>query len=161
VRPRPLSDRVGETRADRVLEDVAARGEQVALPVDRSGGEAVGEQVAEAPVALVEGLRVAALEALDAAGELRLGAVEDEVVVRRHQAERVHRPVEALGAGSDVGEEEAPVVVVAEDRAAVDAARHHVEVPVRQRGSRHPRHRPIKPRPSPAVSPCGRPGALS
>jgi hypothetical protein len=116
--------------------------------------------VAEAAMPLVEGLRVAALEALDAAGELGLGAVKDEVVVRRHQAERVHRPAKALGARADVGEEEAPVVVVTEDRAAVDPARHHVEVPVRKRGSRHPRHALIKPRRPPTVSPCGRLGAL-
>jgi hypothetical protein len=140
VRPRPLSDGVGETGAHGVLHDITAGGEQVALPVDRLRGEAVGEQMAEATVALVEGLRVAALEALDAAGQLGLGAVEDEVVVRRHQAERVHRPAEAFRAGADVCEEEAPVVVVAEDRAAVHAARHHVEVPVRKRGSRHARH---------------------
>ena len=140
VRPGPLADRVGQTGAHGVLDHVAAGGEQVALPVDRSGGEAVGEQVAEAAVALVERLPVAALEALDAARELGLRAVEDEVVVRRHQAERVHRPAEALDAGADVGEEEAPVVVVAEDRAAVHSARHHVEVPVRKRGSQHPRH---------------------
>jgi hypothetical protein len=140
MRPGPLSDGVGETGAHGVLDHVAAGGEQVALPIDRSRGEAVGEQVPEAAVALVERLRVAALETLDAARQLRLSAVEDEVVVRRHQAERVHRPAEALGAGADVREEEAPVVVVAEDRAAVHAARHHVEVPVRKRGSRHPRH---------------------
>jgi hypothetical protein len=140
VRPGPLSDGVGKTGPHGVLHDVTARGEQVALPVDRSRGEAVGEQVAEATVALVERLRVAALEALDAARQLGLGAVEDQVVVRRHQAERMHRPAEALGAGADVCEEEPPVVVVAEDRAPVHAARHHVEVPVRKRGSRHPRH---------------------
>jgi hypothetical protein len=140
MRPRPLSDGIGEAGADGVLDDVTTGGEQVALPVDRSRGEASCEQVAEAAVALVEGLRVAALEALDAAGQLGLGAVQHEVVVRRHQAERVHRPAEALDAGPDVGEEEPPVVVVAKDRAAVHAARHHVEVAVRKRGSRHPRH---------------------
>jgi hypothetical protein len=155
VRPRPLADGVGETGADWVLDDVTAGGEQVALPVDGSRGEAVGEQVAEAAVPLVERLRVAALEPLDAAGELGLRAVEDEVVVRRHQAERVHRPAIALGARVDVGEEEAPVVVVAEDRAAVDPARHHVEVPVRKRGSWHPRHAAHETAPAARRQPLG------
>jgi hypothetical protein len=140
VRPRPVSDLGGEPRAHRVLDDVAAGGDEVALTVDRPRREAVGEEVPEASVPLVERLRVAALEALDAARELGLRAVEDEVVVRRHQAQRVHRPAEPFGARVDVGEEEAPVVVVAEDRAAVDAARHDVEVAVRKRGSRDARH---------------------
>jgi hypothetical protein len=140
VRPRPVADGRRDAGAHGVLDHVAAGGDQVALTVDRPRREAVGEEVPEASVALVERLRVAPLEALDAARELGLGAVEDEVVVRRHQAERVHRPAVALGAAVDVGEEEAPVVVVPEDRAAVDAACHHVEVPVRQRSSRHPRH---------------------
>jgi hypothetical protein len=58
--------------------------------------------------------------------------VEDDVVVRGHQAERVDRPAVALGAEADAGEEQPPVVVVAEDRAPVHAARDDVEVAVRK-----------------------------
>jgi hypothetical protein len=61
--------------------------------------------VSEAPVALVERLRVAALETLEAARELGLGAVQDEVVVRRHEAERVQRPAVSLDAHPHVGQE--------------------------------------------------------
>jgi len=122
VRPRPVLDRVAEPGADGVLDDVLAGGAQVALTLDRPRGEAVGEQVSVAPVALVERLRVTALQTLDATRELRPGAVEDEVVVRRHEGEGVERPAVALGARPQVGQERAAVGVVAEDRAAVHAA---------------------------------------
>jgi hypothetical protein len=144
VCPRPVAHRRADPRAHRVLDDVAAGGVEVVLAVDRAGGEAVGEQVAEAPVALVELLGVAAEEPLQTARELRLGAVEDQVIVRRHETERVQLPAEALDAGLQEDEEPAPVVVVAEDRAAVDAARHDVEVAVRKRGPRHASHASIK-----------------
>jgi hypothetical protein len=140
MRPGPLADGVAEAGADGVLDDVAARRVQVALALDRPRREPVREQMPETSVPLVERLRVAALEALDAAREVGPGAAEDEVVVRRHQAEGVERPAVALRAGVDVGQERAPVVVVAEDRAAVHAPGHHVEVAVRKRGSRHARH---------------------
>jgi hypothetical protein len=96
--------------------------------------------VAEALVPLVERLRVVALQALESSRELRLGAVQDEVEVRRHQAERVHRPPVPLGTHPQGGEERAPVVVVPEDRAPVHAARDDVEVPVREAGAKDARH---------------------
>jgi hypothetical protein len=144
VRPRPVADRWAEPRAHRILDDVAAGRVEVVLAVDGAGGEAVGEQVAEPAVALVELLRVATEQPLQAARELWLGAVEDEVVVRRHQTERVDGPAEAFDAGPQEDEEPAPVVVVAEDRAAVDAAGRDVEVAVGKRGARHARHASIK-----------------
>jgi hypothetical protein len=96
--------------------------------------------VAEAHVPRVERLRVAALQALEPAGEVGLGAVQDEVVVRRHQAQRVHRPPVPLGTHPQVGEERAPVVVVTEDCAPVDPARDDVEVPVGETGAKNARH---------------------
>jgi hypothetical protein len=105
VRPPPLVDRVAESRADGVLDDVAAYGVQVALVLDCPRREAVCKEVSEAPVPLVEGLRVAALETLEAARELGLGAVQDEVVVRGHEAERVQRPAVSLDARPHVGQE--------------------------------------------------------
>jgi hypothetical protein len=96
--------------------------------------------VAEALVPLVERLRVAALQALEPSRELGLGAVQDEVEVRGHQTERVHRPSVPLGAHPQVGEERAPVVVVPEDRAPVHAAREDVEVPVGEAGAKDARH---------------------
>jgi hypothetical protein len=132
VRPPPLPDRLREPGADGVLDDVSARRSQIALAVDCASGEAAGEERAEALVALVEGLAVVAQEPLEAARELGLRAVEHEVVMRRHQAERVQCPAVALGAETKSPEEGASVVVVAEDRAPVDAARGDVEIAVRE-----------------------------
>jgi hypothetical protein len=140
VRPRPVADRVAETGANGVLDDVAAGRAQVALSLDRTRGEAVGEEVPEAPVPPVERLRVPALQALEPARELRPGGVEDEVVVRRHETERVNRPPVVLGARQDVGEERASIVVIPEDRASVDATRGDVEVAVRKARSQNARH---------------------
>jgi hypothetical protein len=82
---------------------------------------------------LVEPLRVASVQTLEPAGQVRLRALEDDVVVRRHQAERVHRPPVALDAELQKPEERAPVVVVAEDRDSVDPPREDVEEAVGER----------------------------
>jgi hypothetical protein len=86
--------------------------------------------VSETAVAFVELLRVAAVQLLEPVRQLLPRRVEDEVVVRGHEAEGVDRPVEPLDASPEVREELTSVGVVAEDVAAGDAARDHVEVPV-------------------------------
>ncbi|MGH3109981.1 MAG: hypothetical protein ACRDQT_03565, partial [Gaiellaceae bacterium] len=91
-------------------------------------------------MAFVEGLCVAAEQPLQPARQLGLRCVKDEVVVGRHQAERVNSPAVALEAEEDLREKRAAIRIVAEDRAAVDAARHDVEVPVGQRRSKDARH---------------------
>ncbi|MDQ3379429.1 MAG: hypothetical protein M3546_03780 [Actinomycetota bacterium] len=50
--------------------------------------------------------------------------------MRRHQAERLDDPVVTLDADADMCEEHPPVCIVPDDGAAVDPARHHMEVPV-------------------------------
>ena len=83
-------------------------------------------------MALVELLRISAVQALHAAGECVASGVEDEVIVRRHQAERLHRPVEAFDGTAEMAEELTAILVVAVDVAAACAAGEHVEVPVGQ-----------------------------
>jgi hypothetical protein len=83
-------------------------------------------------MSVVERLRVPAFQQLEAAGQLGLRGVEDEVEVCRHEAERVHRPPVPLDAPRYELEEVTTILVVAEDRAAVDATREDVEVPVGQ-----------------------------
>ena len=94
----------------------------------------------EPVVSLVELLRVASVEELHATGERGACCAEDEVVVRRHQAERVHRPVEALDAAAEVRQEVQAVGVVEVDVAGSDAAPVDVEVAVRERGSKDAGH---------------------
>ena len=78
-------------------------------------------------MSLVERLRMPPFQELEAAGQVRLGALEDEVEVRRHEAERVDRPPIPLHAPGHEAEKVATILVVTEDRAAVDASREHVE----------------------------------
>jgi len=119
VCPGPVSDRVANPRAYGVLDDVAARRAEVVLAFDRPGGEAACEERPETPVTLVEGLCVAAERPLQPARQLGLRGVKDEVVVGRHQAERVNSPAVALDAEEDLREKRAAISVVAEHRAPV------------------------------------------
>jgi len=114
--------------------------EEVVLVFDDPGREAVGEQVSETAVAFVELLRVAAVQQLEPAREPLPRRVEDEVVVRRHEAEGVDRPVEPVDAAPEVREEVTAVGVVLEDGAARGAARDHMEVPVGERRAENASH---------------------
>jgi hypothetical protein len=114
--------------------------EEVVLVFDHPGCEAVGEQVSEPPVAFVELLCVAAVQEAESPRERVPRGVEDEVVVGGHEAEGVDRPVEPLDASPEMREELAAVGVVSEDRAAVDAARDRVEVPVGEQHAWQARH---------------------
>ena len=126
------------------------------LSFDDPRGEAVGEEVAEPEVPLVEQLRVATVQLLDSARELDSRGVEHEVVVRRHQAKRVDGPVVALDACPHVDEEHPPVGVVSDDGAAVNAAGDHMEITVWKCGSKHPRHSSgMKASPRLHSYPCG------
>ena len=119
--PAVLGDRCRHACPDRVLADVVDDGGQVGVAVEDACGEAIAEEVAGADVTLVEALCVEAVEAAEAVRQLPARARKDEVVVARHQAERDHVPPLLSCDVREEGEEGAPVVVVAEDRAPVDA----------------------------------------
>jgi hypothetical protein len=98
----------------------------VLLGLDHPRGEAVAEEVARAVVAAVEGLRVDAVQPLEAVREAPELRLHDEVVVVRHQAERVDSPPVTADDVSQEAEEEPALVVVEIDRAARDASRRDV-----------------------------------
>ncbi len=81
-------------------------------------------------MARVEPLRVAAVEALHAGGELGDGCVHDQVVVRAQYAEREDGPAEVVDVVKQKMEEAAAVEVVAERRRGIHAARPDMEEPV-------------------------------
>jgi hypothetical protein len=116
--------------------------------------EAVTPEVAAAGVLRVEVLGVDAVDAVEGARELIAQALDDEVVVVRHQAESVDVETEALDCLPELGEEAAAVVAVEVDRAASDAARGRVpDAVVGKRGARQPGHaRKLEPE-TPAKSP--------
>jgi hypothetical protein len=113
---------------------------EVVLVLDDAAGEPVGEQVPESAVSPVELLGVAAVQELHPAREGVAAGVEDEVVVRRHQAERVHLPPEAIDAAAEVRQEVAAVGRVEEDVAAGGSARVDVEVAVGERRAENAGH---------------------
>jgi hypothetical protein len=142
---------------DGVLEDVVDGGGQVDVAVEDACGEAIAEEVAGADVALVEALCVEAVEAAEAVRQLPARAREDEVVVVRHQAERDDVPPLLSCDVRQEGEEGAPVVVVTEDRAPVDALDRDVVDAVGEVTSRDARHDSTLGREQVA---CHRPGTL-
>jgi hypothetical protein len=88
----------------------------VLLVLDDARREAIAEHVAVTAVAVVVGARVALVEAFHAGGEIRLRPVEDEVVVRAHEAKGVHLPGEPFDDVEQDEEEGAVVLGVAEEQ---------------------------------------------
>jgi tRNA nucleotidyltransferase/poly(A) polymerase len=91
-------------------------------------------------VAKVEALGVDAVQHVHACGQVCLGRLDDEVVVRAHQAEGVAAPRIALDDVREEYEEQATIVVVPEDHRARHASRDDVEEPVRQISSKAASH---------------------
>jgi hypothetical protein len=114
---------VGETCADGVLEHVLDRGREVAVAFDDPRREAVAEEVAPALVPAVERLGVRAVQALEAVRQAPELGLDDEVVVVRHQRERMDAPVVPLDLACEEAQEAAVVVYVSEGRGARDASR--------------------------------------
>jgi hypothetical protein len=100
---------VAEARDDRVGEDVGDRGLVLLLRLDHPRVEAGAEQVAVARrVQLVEALGVDAVQPLHPVGEVGAGAVDDQVVVRSHEAVGVAVPAVAVDRlGQELEEEDA------------------------------------------------------
>ena len=105
--------------------------------------EAVTPEVAAADVLRVEVLGVDTVDAVKRTREVIAEALDDEVVVVRHQAESVDVQAEPLDCLPELGEEAAAVVAVEVDRAAFDAARGRVpDAVVGKRRARQPCHAP-------------------
>jgi hypothetical protein len=99
----------------------------VVVVADDPGGEPRSEHMAVAVMAPVEALGVDAVQVLHPRGQSLGGRLEDEVVVRAHQAERMAIPPVAPDDEPEQPEEPEAVVVVDEDQASKHAARGHVE----------------------------------
>jgi hypothetical protein len=104
---------------DGVVEDVLERPLVLLLGLDLLRPEALAEDVVFAPVALVEGAGVFAVQVAHSLGEVRERRLEDEVVVVAEQAARVEPPAVAPADAFQDVEEDAAVVVVGEDRRVV------------------------------------------
>jgi hypothetical protein len=139
--PRPLLGPRAEARPDRVVEDVVECRGEVFVAVDDAGVVAIAEQVTPAFVAPVEPQGVDTVQAVEPARHRVDCRLEDEVVVRRHQAVRVELPLEAVDALPEERQEARAVEAVAEDRPVVDADGRDVEHAVGQLRTEDARHR--------------------
>jgi hypothetical protein len=111
---------------DRVLEDVLQRRFEVLVALDRLRVETLAEDVVAPPVDGVERMGVLAVEVAHPVGEVRLGRLDDEVVMRAEQAARVEAPAVAAHDAAQLVQEGAAVVVVQEAEPFVVAARRDV-----------------------------------
>jgi hypothetical protein len=93
------------------------------LGLDEARGEALPENVVAAAVEGVEGAGVLAVEVAHALREVRLGRLDEEVVVVAEQAAGVEAPSIPADHAAQLVEEDAAVVVVEEAELLVVAAR--------------------------------------
>jgi hypothetical protein len=138
---------VAEPGGHGVGEDVGDGCLEVLVGVEHAGAEAGAEEVAVAGVAAVEALRVRAVQPLHAVGEVGSRRVDDEVVVRVHEAEGVTAPAVALDRLGQQLEEEDAVGLVLEQTLREDGMCGDVEEPVGQQSPEHARHRQPRLRP--------------
>lgn len=96
--------------------------------------------MSRAVVAEVEALGVDAVQHVHARGQVGLGRLDDEVVVRAHEAEGVAVPGKALDDVCEESEEPAPILVVQEDHRPRYPPRDDVEVAVRQGSPKQASH---------------------
>jgi hypothetical protein len=111
---------------DRVVDDVVQGLLVLLLRFDHLGPVPAAEDVVLAPMALVEGAGVAAVEVAHALVEVRRRCLDDEVVVVAEQALRVHPPAVAAHDPAEQVEEDDAVVAVDDDRRVIVPPRHDV-----------------------------------
>jgi hypothetical protein len=138
--PGPVFGSVDESRADGVVENVGDRVFVVLLVVDHPRGEARTEERSLATEAGVVLARVVTLEPLDGRRESLHRAVDDGVVVRRHQAVGVETERPTSEALRQEGQESTEVLCVAEELRRMNRVAGEVEVAVGQVAAKNPRH---------------------
>jgi hypothetical protein len=128
----------------------------VLVVADLPEREAVTPEVTTARVLRVEVLGVDAVDAVERSRELIAQALNNEVVVVRHQAESVNVEAEPFDCLPELGEETAAVVAVEVDGAAFDAARRRVpDAVIGKRRARQPWHAEKLKAEMPSETPCG------
>ena len=115
ARPRIVLCRGAHACPDRVQDDVAGQLEEVRFALDEDSLEAPLEHVADPIVPAVESLRVLPVQAPHASGQVRLGGLDEQVEVVRHQAVAVAVPVVGVDDLAQPVEEGVPIPVVEED----------------------------------------------
>jgi hypothetical protein len=138
--PGPVLGSIDEASAHRVVEDVGDRRLEVILVLDHPGGEALPQQRASPFVTRVVLTRVVAVEPVERAGEHRGRSLDDDVVVRSHDAIGVEREARPSDCPSEVEHEEDPIAVVTEEHRLWDRESRDVEEAGRQVGTADSSH---------------------
>jgi hypothetical protein len=112
----------------------------VILALDQRGRVTALEEAAPAAVALVEALRVRAVEEVHPCGEPLACRLDDQVEVRSHRAASVHAPGEAVGRERDQPVEVDAVEITAVEQLAAGRAARDVVETVGEVASPHPGH---------------------
>jgi hypothetical protein len=113
----------------------------VILVSDLPEREAVAPEMAAARVLRVEGGGVDPVHAVERSGEQVAGALDDEVIVVRHQADREGAELEAVDRLLELLEEAPPIGAVPEDSLPRNpAGRHMPDAVGGKRRARNPRH---------------------
>jgi hypothetical protein len=130
--PRPVLGAVDQAGADGIRQHVLDRRLEVIFVMDHPRGEALGQEGASPPVTGVVFARVMAVEPVEGAGELARRSLDDDVVVRSHDAVGMKRQAGPSHSSSEVDHEEQPIAVVAEEHRLPDRLSRDVEEAGRQ-----------------------------
>jgi hypothetical protein len=95
---------------------------ELKLVANGSAAEAVLEEMAHAPVLHVEQLRIEPVEHVHAAPEIRLARLDHEMNVVLHQAVGAAVPAKLMNDRTEQPQVLAPILVIEEDRAFLNAA---------------------------------------
>jgi hypothetical protein len=126
--PAPFLGPPDQAMVEGIVEDVLDRVRVLLLRLDQLRPEAAAEDMIAAPVALVEGSGVGAVQVPHAVGEVRRRRLDDQVVVVSQQAADVGPPAVAAFDPSEDVEEDDAIVVVEHDRQLIVPAGAHVVV---------------------------------
>jgi hypothetical protein len=124
--PHPVGGRLAEAGTDGILLDVLARVLESLVVVDHERDEPLAEEVPVPEVPVVEAARVSAVQQPHPVGEVLTGRLDDEVIVRPHQAVRMQAPAVPARRLEEKVDEVLPVDVVQVEQLPEDSACHHV-----------------------------------
>jgi hypothetical protein len=124
--PPPISRASTKAGPHGVERDVATNLETMTLGLDEFGVVTPLKDMPDLAVTAVKGLRKQAVQTLHAERKVGFRRRDNEMVMSRHQAERLARPLMPLDDVRQDSLEAAPVIVVAEDRSSCASSSSHV-----------------------------------
>jgi hypothetical protein len=127
--PRPVARLRDHRGAHGIEHHIARQLQQIGIPLHQDGLEPTLEEMTHQPMAAIARLGVDAVELTHPLGEVRIGRLDDEVIVVGHLAPGVAAPVETAAHLAQHDEPVRAVLIVAIDRLAPITARGHMVQP--------------------------------